>query len=78
MKASHLAPRRPADARVFSWGRSLRGALVLYRLFRRDRRGVWRMEAHAFAPGTGRRTIAAQVRELRARLRERLREDRAA
>jgi hypothetical protein len=66
--------KRPTGRGSFSWGRepAQDGAVVIYRLFRRDMRRALHAELHTFGRDWDRRAIAARLRQMRHRLRDRV------
>lgn len=66
--------KRPAGRGSFSWGRepAQDGAVVIYRLFRKDQRRALHVEMHTFGRDWPRRAIAARLRTMRHALRDRV------
>jgi hypothetical protein len=66
--------KRPTGRGSFSWGRepAQDGAVVIYRLFRRDANRRVHPEIHTFGRDWQRRDIAARLRQMRHQLRDRV------
>jgi hypothetical protein len=77
MAGRHLTRRTPQQRGRYAWSRTLMvardgGLAVRYRLFRRDLKGLVRMEARTFQLGELRSCIAQSLRQARRILRERV------
>lgn len=67
----HAAHHRPKQTAPFSWTRIPEThGVVLFRLYRRDMRGVLHYELHRFPITTPRAEIACSLLQARKRLRE--------
>jgi hypothetical protein len=66
----HQTPRLCKKGNGFSWGRSTREGVVIWRLFRRDQRGVMHWHQLCYTTQVARCVIAIELNAARHKLRD--------